>query len=86
MVSPTQPHEEFIGTVDIGQLRQLRWPILRCLAPRFVEACELDQYMRGLLASERWTSVRVTPRATPTGASPHVFEVYGRSSWSSDET
>jgi hypothetical protein len=74
-----EPNEEFIGTVDVWQLRELRWPILRFLARPFVEECELGRYMRGLLASGRWSCVRVAPRATATSAPPHIFEVYGRS-------
>lgn len=78
MLPSSELHEEFIETVDVWQLRQLRWPILRFLAPRFLEERELDRYMRGLLASGRWTCVRVSPQAPAASVRPHIFEVYGR--------
>ena len=76
---PTQPREEqLIGIVDTWQLRQLRWPILRFFARRFVEQRELDHYVQTLLASGRWSSVRTMPTAAGTARWPHIFEVYGR--------
>ncbi|MDQ6673981.1 MAG: hypothetical protein M3069_25090 [Chloroflexota bacterium] len=74
-----QPIEERIEIVDIWQLRNgLRWPIMRVLARRFVEEVELGRYMRALLATRRWSVVRVVPRADERGLpSTHVFDVYG---------
>ena len=69
--------EQFIGTVDVWQLRQMRWPIMRFLAPRFVERLELERYMGQLLASHHWSSVRAEPHLDPAVARPHVYEVYG---------
>lgn len=73
-----EPDEELIGTIDVWEMRQLRWPLIRLLARQFVEARELDHYMHDLLASGRWRSVRVTPVAAAAGARAHVFQVYGR--------
>ncbi len=74
----TQPQQEFIGTVDIHDLRQLHWPLMRLLAPHFVEELELGRYMKGLLATGRWRDVRVVPHRSATGElSKHVFDVYG---------
>jgi hypothetical protein len=36
--------EELIGTVDIGQLHEIRWPIMRLLAGRYVEEMEMGRY------------------------------------------
>ncbi len=79
MVSASDLQEQFIETVDVWQLRQLRWPILRFLARRFVEERELDRYVRTLLASGRWSWVRVVPQPGAPSARAHVFQVYGRS-------
>ncbi len=69
---------QFIDTVDIHDLRQLRWPIMRMLAPHFVEEIELGRYVKGLLATRKWADVRVVPHRTPDGQiSRHVFDVYG---------
>jgi hypothetical protein len=71
--------EERIGTVDVWQLPdRLRWPIMRILSRRFVEELELGRYIRGLLATRRWSIVRVAPHADEQGIpSTHVFDVYG---------
>jgi hypothetical protein len=70
--------EELIGTVDIGQLHEIRWPIMRLLAGRYMEEIEMGRYMRTLLATRRWAVVRMVPRKTPQGApSTRVFDVYG---------
>jgi len=61
--------EELIGTVDIGQLHEIRWPFMRLLAGRYVEEMEMGRYMRTLLT---------TRRSTLQGAlSTRVFDVYG---------
>jgi hypothetical protein len=71
--------EQFIGTVDVWQLRQMRWPIMRFLARSFVERLELERYMRQLLADQHWSSVRAEPHLDAAAPRPHVYEVYGRS-------
>ena len=48
-----QQTEHFIGTVDVRELHELDWPIVRLLAPSFVERLELRRYKRHLLASGR---------------------------------
>jgi hypothetical protein len=70
--------EQFIGTVDVWELHQLRWPFLRVLARHFVETQELSHYERDLLTSGRWSRVRCSPHAGEAGlASTHLFDVYG---------
>ena len=70
--------EELIGTVDIGQLHEIRWPFMRILAGRYVEEVEMARYMHTLLATRRWAVVRMVPRSTLQGAlSTRVFDVYG---------
>ena len=70
--------DEFIETIDVWALRSLRWPVMRVLSQHFVEKLELRRYERGLLATGRWTLVRVSPHWSDAGvASTHVFDVYG---------
>jgi hypothetical protein len=71
--------EEFIGTVDVWDLKSgIRWMIMRVFARHFVEEVELGRYLRGLLATRRWSVVRVVPHINPQGLpSRHVFDVYG---------
>jgi hypothetical protein len=69
--------EEFIGTVDVWALRQLRWPLMRAMARRFVETRELCRYERTLLSSGRWSMVRCTPHPSELGSASHLFDVYG---------
>ena len=75
--SPTD--EQFIETINIHQLRSgTLWPIMRLLAPRFVEEIELGRYMRRLLGTHRWSVVRVVPLLTADHLpSKHIFDVYG---------
>jgi hypothetical protein len=74
------PTEQFIDTVDLHQLRSgTLWPIIRVFAPHFVEEIELGRYMRRLLATHRWSVVRVVPHTEhQIGPSKHVFDVYGQ--------
>ena len=73
-----QQDEEFIGTVDVWELSQLRWPIMRFFASKLLAELELGRYLQGLLATGRWTAVRVVPHRDPSGAPvTHVFDVYG---------
>ena len=73
-----QQIEHFIGTVDVRELHELDWPIVRLLAPSFVERLELRRYKRHLLTSGRWDRVRAVPRRDSSGGvSPHVFDLYG---------
>ena len=71
--------EQQIDMVDSWQLgRRARWPILRVFARRFVEEIELGRYVRELLATRRWTVVRVVPHVEDGGrASTHVFDIFG---------
>jgi hypothetical protein len=71
--------EQLIGTVDVWELRSgIRWMIMRAIARHFVEEMELGRYMRGLLATRRWSMVRVVPHKSEQGVpSTHVFDVYG---------
>ena len=71
-----EAREEFIGVIDVWELRQLRWPFTRLLAPHFVEERELGRYVRELLASGAWSTLRVVPR--PDAKHPHVFAIYGQ--------
>jgi hypothetical protein len=78
MLSSTQAPEEFIGTVDVWALRQVRWPIMNMFSRRFVERRELCAYERDLLSSGRWEVVRTEPHIGDGGAtSTHIFDVYG---------
>jgi hypothetical protein len=79
MLSSSHGSEEFIGTIDVAELHQLRgWPIMSMFTRRFVETRELCAYERGLLASGRWAVVRTKPHVSDEGAaSTHVFDVYG---------
>ena len=75
----SEQHEELIGTIDVSQLRSgIRWMIMRPFAPRFVEEVELGRYLRGLLATRRWSTVRVVPHLDERGVpSSHVFDILG---------
>ena len=73
-----QQIEHFIGTVDVRELHELDWPIVRLLARSFVERLELRRYKRHLLASGQWDRIRAIPRRDSSGdASPHLFDLYG---------
>ena len=74
-----QSNEEFVGTVDVWQLSSgIWWMITRVFSPRFVQEVELGRYLRGLLATRRWSVVRVVPHTNEQGLpSTHVFDVYG---------
>jgi hypothetical protein len=75
----SRQQEEFIGTVDVTQLTSgIRWMIMRPFAPRFVEEVELGRHLRGLLATQRWSMVRVVPHRDERGVpSRHVFDIFG---------
>lgn len=70
--------EELIDTVNVWELRTYRWPFLRALFPRFVAEMELGRYLRRLLATRRWTALRVIPHDVNGRPSDHVFDVYGQ--------
>jgi hypothetical protein len=74
---PGTPEEQLITTIDIRELRQLRWPIMRLLTPHFVWEMELGRYLKGLMATHRWRSIRAVPHHEAYGPSHHVFDVYG---------
>jgi hypothetical protein len=75
----SQSEEILIDTVDVSRLSSgIRWMIMRPFAPRFVEEVELGRYVRGLLATRRWSMVRVVPHQDEQGVpSRHVFDVFG---------
>lgn len=78
MSALSDAREEFIGTVDTWELRDLRWPLMRALCRRYVEQSELRRYELRLLTTSRWARVRCVPRLGEGGvASTHVFDVYG---------
>jgi hypothetical protein len=71
------PTHTYLATVDVWQLRQLRWPIMRAFVPRFVELAELRAYLRELLSTGQWSDVIAMP--TPDPAYPreqHLFDIY----------
>ena len=72
-------NNELIGTVDARELKSgIRWMITRLLSRDFAEEVELGRYMRGLLATRRWSVVRVVPHTDERGVpSTHIFDVYG---------
>jgi hypothetical protein len=73
-----QQKEQFIQTVDVRELHELDWPILRLLTPSFVERLELRRYKHHLLASGQWDRIRAMPRRDSSGGvSPNVFDLYG---------
>jgi hypothetical protein len=74
----TQPAEQFICTVDVAELQSFRGALMRLLARHYMEEIELGRYLRGLLATRRWATVRVVPHTNEQGVpSTHVFDVYG---------
>lgn len=74
----SQATEQFIGTVDVAELRSIRGAIVRLLARHYAEEMELGRYLRELLATRRWSVVRVVPHSTEQGVpSTHVFDIYG---------
>jgi len=70
--------DEFIETINLWRLRQVRWPFMRLLSPHFVAEIELGRYMKRLLADGRWKVMRVEPQYLDGRLSDHVFDVYGQ--------
>lgn len=71
--------EQRIGTVDTWMLHHYRWPILRVFARHAVDQIELGHYVRSMLSTGRWDSVRIVPHHDADGhLSDHVYEMYGR--------
>jgi hypothetical protein len=68
--------EVLIATIDVRQLHALSWPIMRALAPRFVEASELRHYLEHALSTGHWACVRAIPSRNSEG-NKHVFDVFG---------
>jgi hypothetical protein len=67
-----------LATVDVRELRTLRWGFLRELFPAFVEEIELGRYLRQLLARRENRAVAIEPHRDANGElSTHVFDVYG---------
>ncbi len=71
--------EQFIGTVDVWQLNQMRRPILRVFARTYVDQLELRHHLQGLLGTGVWRSVRAVPHVDPARRYQHVFDIFGRS-------
>jgi hypothetical protein len=73
-----QQKKHFIGTVDVRELHELSWPIMRLLARSWVERLELRRYKRHLLASGQWDRIRAIPRRDSSGGvSPYLFDLHG---------
>jgi hypothetical protein len=70
--------DEFVETINLWQLRQVQWPLMRVLSPHFIAEVELGRYMKRLLASGRWNVIRVVPHQDGGRPSDHVFDVYGQ--------
>jgi hypothetical protein len=56
-----------IGSVDVWELHQYKWPIVRLFARRAVDRLELRRYMRDLLSTKRWDRVRAIPHREADG-------------------
>ena len=69
--------EEFVGTVDVWQLREMRWPIMRLLARRYVNELELHRYLARLLSTGRWSNGHAVPHPHAHDPEQHLFDVYG---------
>ena len=72
-VVDTNP-EVSIGTVDVWQLeRGVDWPIMKALAPGYVDQVALNRYVSKLLATHAWSCVWVRPHPN----SAHLYDVFG---------
>ena len=70
--------EMYIGSVDVWELHEFRWPIVRLCARRAVDRLELRRYMRDLLSTRRWDRVRAVPHREADGRpSEHIYDVFG---------
>ena len=70
--------EQFLGTVNVVELHEYSWPIIRVLASRFVDRLELRRHERHLLDSGQWRSIRSVPQRRGCGApSGDAYELYG---------
>jgi hypothetical protein len=70
--------EQFLGTVDVRDLHELDWPIVRLVSPTFVERLELQRYKRRLLGSRNWDRIRAVPQRHEDGKlSTRTFDLYG---------
>lgn len=79
MTFPTQPSTsaKLVSTIDVRELRGIRWGIMRQMFPKFVEEAELGRYLRALLSTDQCDAVRVEPhRAADGRQSTHIFDVY----------
>ena len=67
-----------IGSVDVWELHQFKWPIVRLFARRAVDHLELTRHMRNLLSTQRWDRVRAIPHREADGRrSEHVYDIFG---------
>jgi hypothetical protein len=81
----SQNEEQFVETVDVRDLNQVRWPVIRFFASRYVDRLELQRRKRQLLATGRWEVIRAVPQREASGeASTQVFDLYGTPASSPD--
>jgi hypothetical protein len=74
----SQNEEQFVETVDVRDVKQLRSPIIRFFASRFADQLTLELRKRQLLATGRWKLIRAVPRSEGSEeASTQVFDLYG---------
>jgi hypothetical protein len=78
MNAPSAASEELIGIVQPSSLGQLHWPIMQAFCPAFVARRELDEYVRRLLATGRWLSVRTVPVGDGDRESCRLYQIYGK--------
>jgi hypothetical protein len=70
--------EQFLGTVDVRQLQEYRWPIVRVFSSGFVDRLELRRHKQRLLETGQWDAIRSVPhRVDARRAASGVFDIYG---------
>lgn len=66
-----------IATVDVRELRTLRWGPIRAMFPTFVEEIELARYLKQLLSHSAPRAIAIEPHRDANGRpSSHVFDLY----------
>ena len=70
--------DQFLGTVDVRQLQEYRWPIVRVFSSEFVDRLELRRHQQRLLETGQWDAIRSVPhRVDARRAARGVFDMYG---------
>jgi hypothetical protein len=70
-------NQVLMATVDVAQLKTVRWGPMRQLFPSFVEEIELGRYLKRLLANAECQAVQLEPHRGSDGTvSSRVFDVY----------